>query len=373
MESLQHGAMRFSLEVADYNEPLSVIGFETNRTESTFFAQYSASLDNLAPKAWFDWQSKDSGWVVIEENGPFHSPSTWSRKDLERVTEKLATLHATWWGSDELQQIDMPKHPVVQSFDSVAESVQNYPSKRRSSKRLSKSSSLLRTTKTQGSVIPELMIASVGFKMLKKLGGWPGLIEGVHMSALDQLLHRPEIMLQPLQHVPLTILHGHPVAENWRINLMDQTQLVNWRNMSIGPAVCDLAIFTENYIFWQTPRPDIHRLVPGSLEEMLVDNYLMHLGEKVSMEGENRPGSSRYLRRYALPAAICWHTVSHWLPTFVTWFSKMPPSRHSWEIINELSPESITAWGISDLNQYRSAIGPIFERFLDAYKLLVSE
>ncbi|MFT7584684.1 MAG: hypothetical protein ACI9EW_001105, partial [Cellvibrionaceae bacterium] len=52
---------------------------------------------------------------------------------------------------------------------------------------------------------------------------------------------------------------------------------------------------------------------------------------------------------------------------------KMPQSRHSWEIADELSPESIAAWGINDLNQYRPAIGAIFERFLDAYKLLVNE
>ncbi|MFK7800060.1 MAG: hypothetical protein AB8G95_00375 [Anaerolineae bacterium] len=376
MEPLDHGATRFSLTLAEYSEPLSVIGFDTNQTESTFYSRFAAGLNDLPPKTWYDWQNKDGGWIVIEENGPFHTPSTWSRKDLERVTESLAGLHAAWWGSDELKNIELPRHPAIQAFDLVTDkSSHNKSLTKRAggSKQTDKSKALLHTAKTHSSAIPELMIASVGFKMLKKLGGWPGLIEAVHISALDHLLQNPEIMLEPLQQVPLTLLHGQPVSDNWRINLMDETHLVNWRNASVGPAVCDLAIFSENYIFWKTPRPDLHRLVPGSLEEMLTDNYLMHLGENVELEGENRPGSSRYMRRYALPAAICWHTVSHWLPTFLTWFSKMPPSRHSWEIIDELSPESVAAWGISDLNQYRPAIGAIFERFLTAYKLLVSE
>ncbi|MFT5193987.1 MAG: hypothetical protein ACI85U_000993 [Candidatus Promineifilaceae bacterium] len=379
MEPLEYRATRFSLTLAEYSEPLSVIGFETNQTESTFYSRFAAGLNQLPPKSWYEWQNRDGGWVVIEENGPYHSPSTWSREDLDRVTEKLAGLHATWWGSDELNNIELPEHPVVQSFDFVA--MANSIGKARHDHQKSpifpqhvgNKNSLLSATSAQGSVIPELMIASVGFKMLKKLGGWPDLIEGIHMSALEHLLQRPEIMLKPLQHVPLTLLHGQPVSDNWRINLMDETHLANWRNVSIGPAVCDLAIFIENYIFWQTSHPDLHRLVPGSLEEMLIDSYLMHLSENVSLEGEKRPGSSRHIRRYALPAAICWHTISHWLPTFVTWFGKMPQSRHSWEIADELSPESIAAWGINDLNQYRPAIGAIFERFLDAYKLLVNE
>ena len=370
-EELERGRTRFLLTLSDYSEPLSVIAFETNKTESAFYGRIASGLNGIAPTPWFDWQDRDGGWVVVEEGGPFHSPATWSRLDLERVTERLAGLHSAWWGAEELKRIDLPKHPVVQSFDISTKANSSHPANQNSGG--PQTGSLLSTMQSRGQAIPELMIAQVGFKMLRKLGGWPDLIEGVHLSALDHLLQEPAIMLQPLQHVPFTLLHGQPVSENWQINLMDKTQLVNWRNVCIGPAVCDLAIFIEDYIFWHTPRPDLHRTIPGSLEEMLVDGYLMNLGEHVALEGETRPGSSRHLRRHALPAAICWHTVSHWLPTFVNWFGRMPASRHSWEVIEDLNPESIKAWGLHELAAYRPVLGSIFHRFLNAYKLLIND
>lgn len=372
-ENLGHGRTRFLLTLQGWNEPLAVVGCDTNQAESTFYSQYAAGLDKIAPVPWFDWQDRDGGWVVTEENGPYHAPATWSRPDLETVTEKLAGLHAGWWGDERLDRIELPKHPTIQFMGETDELGQNshiVPPRKRINP---KTESLMSTLQSRGHAIPELMIAHVGFKMLKKLGGWPDLIEGVHLSALDHLLKAPEIMLAPLQHVPLTLLHGQPVAENWQINLMDRTHLINWRNVCIGPAVCDLAVFLEDYIFWQTPRPDLHRTIPGSLEEMLLDTYLMNLGERVSLEGDTRPGSSRHLRRYALPAAICWHTVSHWLPTFVTWFNRMPASRHTWEVLDDLNPESIKAWGLHDLAMYRPAIGGIFDRFLNAYKLIAPD
>ena len=371
-EELGHGRTRFTLSLFEWNEPLSVIGFQTNQAESTFYSQYAAGLNDISPKSWFDWQDREGGWIVVEETGPYHAPTTWSRPDLERVCEKLATFHSVWWAADNLKQTELPFHPVVQAqSNNDSSSTKKLPSDTQSSP--DKAKTLLNTMPRHSHAIPELMIASVGFKMLKKLGGWPDLIEGVHLSALDHLLSEPELMLEPLQQVPLTVLHGQPVAENWQINLMDETRLTNWRTVSIGPAVCDLAVFLEDYIFWQTPRPDLHRTIPGSLEEMLIDTYLMNLGEKVALEGESRPGSSRYMRRYGLPAAICWHTVSHWLPTFVTWFNRMPASRHTWEIIEDLNPESIKAWGLHDLAIYRPAIGGIFDRFLTAYKLIAAE
>lgn len=373
-EDISHGRIRFILTLSNWSEPLAVIGFHTNQVESSFYGQYAKGVNGLAPTPWYDWQDTEGGWIVVEENGPYHPPATWSRSDLERVTEKFAAMHATWWGEADLEKTNLPHHPVIQA-DSKLRNNENHPARSQPSNfpLNKKAESLLSTVRASRNAIPELMLASVGFKLLKKLGGWPDLIEGVHLSALEHLLEEPELMLQPLQQMPHTLLHGQPVADNWRIDLIDNIHLTNWHNVCVGPAVCDLAIFLEDYIFWQTPRPDLHRTIPGSLEEMLIDTYLMNLGEKVSLEGETQPGSSRYMRRHGLPAAICWHTVSHWLPTFANWFNRMPASRHTWEIIEDINADRFKSWGLSDFAAYRPIIGGIFDRFLTAYKLLESK
>ncbi|MEM8857941.1 MAG: hypothetical protein AAGD96_06450 [Chloroflexota bacterium] len=378
-ESINSGQTRYLLTLSNYSEPISLIGNDTNHTEFAFYSQYAAGSNRVAPDSWFNWFDQEGGWVVTEENGPYHPPSTWSRQDLEHVIEKLARFHGQWWDNN-IQSADLPKHPVIESYIHIeqvqAQSKQQSSKGRFGIKQAKPKQNIppvVETAQPFGAAVPELMLASVGFKMLKKLGGLPDVIEAVHMNALDNLLQHPEIMLKHLHHVPLTLVHGQPVAENWRINLNDEVRLVNWRQASIGPSICDLASFIESYIFWHTPRPDSHRLVHGSLEELLVDHYFMTLGERVSLEGENRPGSSRYLRRYALPAAICWQTVSHWLPTFADWFNHLPQSRHTWEMFDEMKLDNLNNWGMQNLNQYRPAIGAIFERFLEAYKLLATD
>ncbi|MEM9776103.1 MAG: hypothetical protein AAF902_16110 [Chloroflexota bacterium] len=376
-EAIESGQTRYLLTLGSYSEPISLIGNDTNHTEFAFYSQYAAGSDAIAPSVWFSWFDQEGGWVLTEENGPYHAPSTWSRQDLEHVIEKMAKFHGQWWGNG-VQSADLPQHPVIESHEYI-EQVQ-LQSKGQSGRFGFKNSNqnqnlppVIETAQPFGAAVPELMLASIGYKMLKKLGGLPDVIEAVHMSALNDLLQHPEIMLQHLHHVPKTLLHGQPTAENWRIDLNDRAHLVNWRQASIGPGICDLASFIESYIFWHTPRPDSHRLVHGSLEELLVDHYFMNLGEKVSLEGANRPGSSRYLRRYALPAAICWHTISHWLPTFADWFNHLPQSRHTWEMLDDMQLQSLNNWGMQTLSQYRPAIGAIFERFLEAYKLLATD
>ena len=376
-ESISSSQTRYLLTLSNYTEPISLIGNDTNHTEFAFYSQYATGFNDIAPSPWFNWFDHDGGWVVTEENGPYHAPSTWSRSDLELVIEKLAKFHGQWWGSN-VQAADLPKHPTLESYAHI-EQIQLHNKQYsgrfglRNAKRRPNTPPVVETAQPFGAAVPELMLASIGFKILKKLGGLPDVVEAVHLNALDNLLRHPEIMLQYLHNVPLTLLHGQPVAENWRINLNDEVRLVNWRQVSVGPAICDLATFIESYIFWHTPRPDSHRLVHGSLEELLVDHYFMNLGENVSLEGDSHPGSSRYLRRYALPAAICWHTVSHWLPTFADWFNHLPQSRHTWEMLDDMKLESLNHWGMQSLNQYRPAIGAIFERFLKAYKLLASD
>ncbi len=382
-EPITANVTRYVLVLAGLEEPITLVGKETTAVEALFYEQHAHALPHLAPHCWLATldETDNSGWVLLDDLDHHHAPITWHFADVERMVSHLATLHITFWDEAPLPTVavaptidntNMPE-PVLPYLLGPPQAPRPVAEWRRRVDRLSRGWARPRpivhplTLIEAGRQTPLLLKAQAGLKLLRRLGGWPGIVDAAHLQAAELLLNNPDLLLTPLREIPYTLLHGQPEVDNWVVSLLEREQLLGWHTAVWGPAPLDLVVFLESFY----ERCSLHE---GNLyyhewevrEETLIDGYFLQLAKQLPPESYD----ARYLRRYALPAARCLHVLTHWFPIFADWFMRLPHSRHTWEMLAAMDDQQLAAIGYTPVVGVRPHLKLVFDRFLNAFRLL---
>jgi hypothetical protein len=209
-----------------------------------------------------------------------------------------------------------------------------------------------------------LVRAAEGLERIQLLGGWPNIFEEQHIQAVVDLLDDPVPMLQPLQEMPATLLHGNLSPAKWQFNLFNERYLLDWERMTTGPAVMDLVQFIEEFDLLADESGWRIRSCWPLLEETMVDSYILRMGGKLGSSF-----NATHTRR-AMPAARCLYVLTTWLPRFASWFQSIPDNRQAWHNFNQLCDEELAEAGFELMVGIRPYLTNLFQRFLNAYRML---
>lgn len=377
---------RYALTLAGWPEPITLVGKETTAVEVHFYQQHAASLPELVPYCWLAEldETGEHGWLLLEDADHHHAPITWHFSDVERLVSHLATLHITFWGASPplhekqrypQQELDEPLIAVdrLPYLLGPPQAPRPIPEWRRRVDRLVRGWARPRPTihplalTEAGTQTALLFKAQAGVQMMRRLGGWPGIIEEEHLQAAELLLNNPDLWLTPLRELPYTLLHGQPEVDNWVVSLLEREQLLDWHTAVWGPAPLDLVQFLESFYERASLKADNLAYQEWAIrEETLIDGYFLQLAEQLPSDAYN----ARYLRRYTLPAARCFYLLTRWFPIFADWFMRLPHSRHTWEMLADMDDQQLAAIGYTPVVGVRPHLKLVFDRFLDAYRLL---
>ncbi|MFN2135313.1 MAG: phosphotransferase, partial [Candidatus Promineifilaceae bacterium] len=200
----------------------------------------------------------------------------------------------------------------------------------------------------------------------RALGGWPGVLGESHLSAAADLLDDPVPMLEPLSRLPQTILHGDMHHYHWHVTLFEQRRLLDWSNVTLGPAVYDLITFQERFDLLETGdslRPVYARSDSPIDEETMIDSYLLAMNAELGSHFDARA------MRLAIPAARCLHVLVNWFPYFAGWFDQMPDV-YTWQRVNRAASDESSSMAIRPMLVYRPYLKRVFRHFLQAYRML---
>ena len=367
---------RYSLTLSSQSEPIDLLLKSTSRSELAFYQKFAQSFRALVPRCWttFDEDfSADRGWAILEDTANHYAPSTWAKRDLVKVMGHLANLHAQYWDQGVMLSSYLIPHIVYSPKLSSHLTDSDSPDQPIADNNPFNQQTSLATARLRYSTkrLDQLFRATAGLRILKDQADQLGIVHEGHLEALEDLLINPSFLIEPLRAIPITLLHGRPSASQWSINLLEEFRLHDWRRVTAGPNVFDLADFVENYVVWHTLKVDSHPEVNGSLEELLLDSYFLALnGRMRDLRGDEVTVATRYLRRVAYPAAVCWQMLTRWLPKFLNGFEQElidGRSRQSNSANNRLFTQDI--W---ENESFKLAMSHTFNRFLDAYKLLQS-
>lgn len=360
-ETVNKAVTRYLLTLSDYDDPIALIGKETTAVEAQLYDLYGSKLTNLMPTCWFSQvTSQGGGWVVLEEVPHHYRPAVWSLTDHIVMIRQLARLHASQWGRNDMLglptylgeayptnpewEIHPPSRPAALPFPAGA-----YPD--------------------VGMHTGLLQKAYTGIQILRGLDAWPTVLTHDQLNVAEELINQPEWWLSPLRSLPYTLLHSRPSVRHWQVGFMGDPMLVDWQTASVGPGICDVVYFLAD-VNYQAAREGYRPagLFAGHLEETLIDTYFLELATQLNPDLTDYP--SRYIRRYALPAAQCLHTLTYWFPAFAQWFLQLPSSRQTWAKIQSLDDSQLATLGYGSLIGLRPYLRRTFEQFYLAYKLL---
>lgn len=379
-EKSENNLTRFQLTLAGYDEPIVLLGKKTNELEAQFYQTIAPYLSVGVPKCWFSHLDGDNSWVVLSEVYNDWPPSYWTADDIDAIIDDISDLHATFWDQEEhLAEFDWPYLlPKLRSRKSRP-LIRNYnPTSLYTTNRAETNSPVFppfrdddgsafisaHTVQTAGQLTPRLIQAALGLEKLQTLGGWPNIFDDQHILAAADLLDDPVPMLQPLQQLPTTLLHGKLSPGSWRFNLFNTHHLLNWEHMIIGPGVFDLVHFVEEFDLLADENGWRSRSCWPVLEETMIDGYLLNMGGKI--------GSSFNATavRQAVPAARCLYVLTTWLPRFATWFPTAPNMLQEWQAFNQMCDEELAEAGFGLMVGIRPYLTNLFQRFLTAYRML---
>lgn len=358
--------VRYCVSLADYSDPATFIGKRTNAAEALFYRELASEISPLTPHCWFSYVRGQQGWIVLDETYGNYTPQSWTHHDVEMVLDDLAALHSEYWEQEGFLRL-LGWLPQRFGLSQVNETTLQQAAQIADYSYLTSQGASIseHAIRAAGHLSPLLIRASAGLDMLREWGGWPMVLGEKHLRAAAELLDDPVPMLQPLRELPMTLLHGNPAAPNWRLSLFQERHLLDWQNLVIGPAVCDLVSFMEQFELvrdeggnWQ------RRLVCPASEETMIDGYLLSMSRRLG-----RSFNSRLLRQ-SLPAARCLYVMTSWLPCFADWFQRLPSGRHAWQKINRMSDEQLVEAGYGRLANLRPYLAGVFDRFLGAYRAL---
>jgi hypothetical protein len=366
---------RYQLTLAGYEEPISLLGKQTNALEAQFYQTIAPYLSVKVPKCWFSHMDDDESWVVLNEVYNDWSPCHWTTLDVETIIKDICDLHATFWNQQELLENEDWPYLLPKPGSGTKQQLLNRPSSSWADESSRQSKPWLRsfegsdflsdhTFQSAGPLMPRLHAAAVGLEKMRLLGGWPNIFGDQHFLAVADLLDDPIPMLKPLQQLPTTLLHGQLSPTNWRVNLFNEHYLVNWDGMTTGPGIFDLVHFIEEFDLlsdefgWRT------RSGWPVLEETMIDSYLLNMGRRIG------PDFNAAAVRQAVPAARCLYVLTTWLPRFATWFNTIPENDEDWLAFNAMCDEELAEAGFDLMAGIRPYLSNLFQRFLSAYRLL---
>jgi hypothetical protein len=365
---------RYQLSLAGYSDPITLLGKQTNELEAQFYQTIAPYLSVNVPKCWFAHLDDEDSFVVLSEAHDDWTPCYWTTLDVETIIRDISDLHATFWNQDE--HLDSGDWPFLlpKRGSRTGRQVINEPSAFQKGKgsgqtqmpRIEGSGAFLsdHTIQSAGPLMPKLRAAALGLEKMRLLGGWPNIFDEQHILAAADLLDDPVPMLQPLQQLPTTLLHGKLSPGSWRFNLFNTHHLLNWEHMTIGPGVFDLVHFIEEFDLLADESGWRSRSCWPVLEETMIDGYLLNMGGKI--------GSSFNATavRQAVPAARCLYVLTTWLPRFATWFPTAPNMLQEWQAFNQMCDEELAEAGFGLMVGIRPYLTNLFQRFLTAYRML---
>lgn len=352
---------RYLLALEEYSDPVPFIGKKTNAVEARFYRDIAPTIPRLVPRCWLRHISHDWSWIVLDDVPNHRSGTRWTADDAEKVIAMLASFHGTFWREDEqLGAHDWLAHPLDRHAHFPED---GHLTVWQAWDRLPGHDSVLSNHAVQSAnrLAPTFIRASVGLEVLRRLGGWPGIVETRHLDVLADLLDDPVPILQPLRELPQTLLHGDPSPGHWHLTLFNDRHLLDWSNVSVGPAVCDLVAFLES-VEKLRARPVAAGRWPVS-EETMVDSYLLRMHVGLS-------GFDARAVRQTLPAARCLYLITTWLPRFADWFHPFVGSPLTWHALTEMSDEELHRAGYGRLAGLHGYLRGLFVRFWHASRML---
>lgn len=355
---------RYLLTIEGQREPIPFIGKRTNGAEARFYAEISVLFSNLAAPCWLSHSAGDQSWVILADV-PQHRPGErWTAKDAEAIISALSHVHASFWNeADYLNQQNWLTNSLY--LPPKAERKRGYYGLVKRSSRyvgLGRASTLsAHALHTSGRLAPVFVRAAAGLDILRHLGGWPGIIDAVHMEAMAELLDDPLPMLQPLRELPLTLLHGDPAPHHWHVTLFDERYLLDWSQVTYGPAICDVVSFLEQLkqVWTRT-----HGETWPVTEETMLDNYMLRMSMKL---GTGFPGRQM---RQAIPAGLCLYLLTNWLPNFADWLSPFISHPQTWQNVVRMDNRHLGEVGLEQLVGLEGYLTNLFMQFRQAYKML---
>lgn len=376
-EKSDNNLTRFHLYLAGYEEPITLIGKRTNELETQFYQTIAPYLSVNVPKCWFSHLDGDKSWVVLNEVHNDWTPAYWAACDVDAIIDDICDLHATFWDQEKhMADLDWPSllpkqrringRTMTGKYDRSQFFGPGKPGKGHLARQDENGSTFLSDHAVQaaGQLSDRLIRAAAGLEKIQLLGGWPNIIDDQHILAIADLLDDPVPMLQPLQQLPSTLLHGRLSPINWRFNLFDDHYLVNWENMTVGPGIYDMVCFIEEFDFLADENGWRSRSAWPVLEETMIDSYLLNMGVKIG------PSFNATDARNAVPAARCLYLLTTWLPRFALWFQTVPDDLQDWHEFNKMCDEELAAAGFELMVGIRPYLSNLFQRFLSAYRML---
>ncbi len=353
---------RYFLKLADHSDPITFICKRTNKIESLIYQNIAPLIPSLVPNCLFASLSDEEGWIVMEEVPSHFPPEKWTLSQVDEAIDSLSNLHATFWNqAEQLQREGIPHFIGEEKYTWKELKEENEIFFEEGPAAVISEHAI----NNAGRLAPLFLEAANGLAVIRDLGGWPGVLGESQLTAAADLLDDPVPMLQPLADLPATLLHGNPYTYHWRLNLFEDTRLVDWQNVIVGPGVWDLVNFIEQFdlLFDSTPWGVYVRQDWPTSEETIVDSYLLSMSHKVDY------GFSARDARLAIPAARCLYILTKWFPYFAKWFSDMP-NKYTWQKVNRLSEEQLAETVYQPVTALRPYLSSTFKRFLQAYRTL---
>ncbi len=364
-EKLSPRLTRFILELADHNEPITLIGKETNETEALFYQQLSGRLPYLAPRCWFAYVQGEQSWVVLDDVFSARPPQRWTMGDAECVIKGLAGLHVEFWDREDV----LDQYPwIINPLEGMPPADRQYLRRKVLEQCTYYAHWDLGITLSDhaiwslGQLAPHFLHAAASVAFLQDRGGWPGVFELHHLDAAAELLDDPVPMLYTLRDQPLTLQHGFPSNNHWLITLFGSARLLDWQNLTAGPGITDVIRFVEQFDWLYNPQGNLSpRLHPLASEETLIDSYILHLAAELGPLCDTRA------IRHSIPAARCFHLLSYWFPHLTDWLLDAQRRGHT---LPTLSDEHLIEAGLEPLVALKPLIAATANRFWAAYKML---
>jgi len=357
---------RYLVSMANTSDPVPFIGKKTSIAEALFYRDLAATLPEIAPRCWYANVVDEEGWVILDDVPNHVTGGRWSPVDVDNVIHDMVIFHAAYW-----DQPDLGDHFTwLPHFIGRSQKTYTWEQLRREHTVYFEEgpAALISDHALQhlGYMAPRFLAAANGLAVMRALGGWPGVIGETHLAAAADLLDDPLPMLEPLGRLPLTVLHGDLNKSHWRLTLFQEERLIDWRNIAIGPAVCDLISFQEQFdlLFTRDGLPPVRGDGSSAVsEETIIDSYLLAMKDKLG------PRFNARQMRQALPAARCLQILTTSFPHFATWFNRMP-DKYTWQRVNRMTDAELAGRALLPMLGYRPYLRDVFRRFIQAYRML---
>lgn len=359
-------ATRYLVSLASDSDPISFVAKTTGREEVRFYRDLAQELPYIAPRCWFAHVEDESGWVILEDVPNHVADGRWTPMDVDAVMRDMARLHFGYWNQDDL----VAHYPWLPHFIGRDQVRYTWRQLRREKAVYFEEgpAAIISDHALQhiGRLAPKFVEAANGLAVMRALGGWPGVIGESHLTAAADLLDDPLPMLEPLLRLPQTLLHGHVNKRHWHLTLFGEQRLIDWHQVSLGPAILDLISFQEQFnLQFYGSNGDflLAEGLPAVTEETIIDSYLLAMKEELGSRFDARQ------MRLAIPAARCLQTITTCFPFFATWYNRMP-DKYTWQRANRLAEFQGTRRLPLPMMGLKPVMRDIFRRFLQAYRML---